>query len=158
MRNRVEDRQHGFYPFIIIENIAIDIHTLTSMDARDKTKEEADQIWSQTRCQSLFNGFILSPSPYSWNIFFCDYSGTLFGHGKKCQSNNNNKKQENKSIYLVINVAVLVLVTLRRHVLLALVGPSFLAVVQIGAVGVQRRLQVSQQGICNNKNMKSEKS
>lgn len=49
----------------------------------------------------------------------------------------------------MINVAVLVLVTLRRHVLgLALVGPSFLAVVQIGAVGVQRRLQVGQQGIC----------
>ncbi len=55
-------------------------------------------------------------------------------------------------LYLVIDVAVLVLITLRRHMLLTLVGPRFLAVVQIGAVGVQRRLQISQQGICNNNN------
>lgn len=62
---------------------------------------------------------------------------------------NPQQHQQLESLYLVINVAVLVLVTLRRHVLgLALVGPSFLAVVQIGAVGVQRRLQVGQQGIC----------
>lgn len=75
----------------------------------------------------------------------------LFGHKHVLtpSNTNNTNKQQDKSLYLVINVAVLVLVTLRRHVLgLALVGPSFLAVVQIGAVGVQRRLQVGQQGIC----------
>ncbi len=98
----------------------------------------------------------LEASPSQWlHLVASSISGVIWS--QTCfnppvgPSNNNND-----SLYLVINVAVLVLVTLRRHVLcLALVGPSFLAVVQIGAVGVQRRLQVGQQGICKNQNEES---
>lgn len=104
------------------------IHTLKSMDGQgDDNQEEVDPNMDKIRCQS--------PVPPQWLHLVLE---------------NNLTKVSFR--YLVIDVAVLVLVTLRRHMLLTLVGPRFLAVVQIGAVGVQRRLQISQQGICNNNN------
>ena len=54
------------------------------------------------------------------------------------------------SLSYLIHLAVLVLVALRSHVLLVILGPScVVAIVVVGAVGVQRRLQVGQQRIYN---------
>ena len=44
--------------------------------------------------------------------------------------------------------AALKLVAVRRHMLLRIRYPGLFGIVQIGAIGVQRRLQVGQQRIC----------
>ena len=59
------------------------------------------------------------------------------------------KRMASSLAYLMIQFAVLVLVTLRSHVLLPILGPGVVAIGVVGAVGVQRRLQVGQQGIYN---------